>query len=218
VGGDPSGVRVRRAPGGSRRSPNTRSHARFGRWAEENATPSTTPASLAPGIYDHCHSRGGSLALSRSESRPHTRRTSPKSPGTLQTIFEYQSMICELTGMESRTPACTTGDRVRGGGAPRRGSDGAARPARVLGRASHYSEVDPHLRLGRSFEVREVPLERGATAMRRSSGALARGGRVPLGAAELRGGRGGRGRAHEAAPGRRRVFHSPRPTRSRWRC
>jgi len=140
---------------------------RFGRWAEENADAQHYACFLGAGIYDHFIPAAVRSLLSRSEfATAYTPYQPEVSQGTLQTIFEYQSMICELTGMEvanasmyDGATACAEAAHLAVGATGRR----------VLlvssGVHPHYSEVIRTYASAGSFEVREVPLERGATAM-----------------------------------------------------
>ncbi|HYQ89666.1 MAG TPA: glycine dehydrogenase, partial [Candidatus Binatia bacterium] len=74
---------------------------RFAQWAESNADAQHYACFLGAGIYDHFIPAALRSLISRSEyATAYTPYQPEVSQGTLQTIFEYQSMICELTGME----------------------------------------------------------------------------------------------------------------------
>ena len=88
--------RARRAAGAVR----GRAHAPP-RGARGAATSSTRSRSSAPGSTTTTFPRSSTPCSSEASSSPPTRPTSPSSrQGVLQAIFEYQTAICELTGMD----------------------------------------------------------------------------------------------------------------------
>jgi glycine dehydrogenase subunit 1 len=138
---------------------------KFGAWAEANADANHYACFLGAGIYDHFIPAALRALISRSEfATAYTPYQPEVSQGTLQTIFEYQSMICELTGMEvanasmyDGATACAEAAHLAVGATGRR---------IVLvshGVHPHYREVVKTYAAAGSFDVREVPLERGAT-------------------------------------------------------
>ncbi|HMI31279.1 MAG TPA: aminomethyl-transferring glycine dehydrogenase subunit GcvPA [Candidatus Limnocylindrales bacterium] len=138
---------------------------RFGQWAEQNADANHYACFLGAGIYDHFIPAALRSLISRSEfATAYTPYQPEVSQGTLQAIFEYQSMICELTGMEvanasmyDGATACAEAAHLASGATGRR---------IVLlsqGIHPHYREVIRTYAAAGSFEVREVPLERGVT-------------------------------------------------------
>jgi len=74
---------------------------RFEQWAERNADAGRYACFLGGGIYDHFIPAALRAIVSRSEfATAYTPYQPEVAQGTLQVIFEYQSMIRELTGME----------------------------------------------------------------------------------------------------------------------
>ncbi len=147
---------------------------RFRQWAEQNADANHYVCFLGAGIYDHFIPAALRALVSRSEfATAYTPYQPEVSQGTLQVIFEYQSMICELTGMEvanasmyDGATACAEAAHLATGATGRRTvlvSDGLH---------PHYREVMRTYASAGSFEIREVPLERGTTAAAALSCAL----------------------------------------------
>lgn len=74
---------------------------RFQGWAGENLPASQMPCFMGGGAYDHYIPAPIAHIVSRSEYyTAYTPYQAEVSQGTLQTIYEFQSMICRLMGME----------------------------------------------------------------------------------------------------------------------
>ena len=67
--------------------------------AARNVDVTSRPCFLGAGAYNHFAQRVGHLTSRPSSTRP-IPPTSRDQRGTLQAIFEYQTMICRLTGMK----------------------------------------------------------------------------------------------------------------------
>src|SRR6185503_2713235 len=69
--------------------------------AAQNADPNRTSTFLGAGVYDHFRPVIIDTIISRSEFYTTYTPYQPEiAQGTLQAIFEFQTMICQLTGME----------------------------------------------------------------------------------------------------------------------
>jgi len=134
--------------------------------AGENADAGRYACFLGAGIYDHFVPAALRAIISRSEfATAYTPYQPEVSQGTLQAIFEYQSMIRELTGMEVANAAMYDGATaaVEAAGL----AAGAVGRRRVLVSAG----VHPHVRgvlatyaSAGNFAVEEIPLEGGRTS------------------------------------------------------
>jgi len=139
---------------------------RFAQWAEMNADAQHYACFLGAGIYDHFIPAALRALISRSEyATAYTPYQPEVAQGTLQTIFEYQSMICELTGMEVANASMYDGATACAEAAHLAvGATGRKVVLLSQGLHPHYREVIRTYASAGTFEVREVPLEGGATA------------------------------------------------------
>ncbi|MBI4364675.1 MAG: aminomethyl-transferring glycine dehydrogenase subunit GcvPA [Candidatus Latescibacteria bacterium] len=139
---------------------------RFAEWGERNADANRYACFLGAGIYDHFIPAALRSLTARSEfATAYTPYQPEVSQGTLQAIFEYQSMICELTGMEvanaslyDGATACVEAAHLAAGATGRRIVlvSGGVHP--------HFREVLRTYASAGSFRVQEIPAERGATS------------------------------------------------------
>ena len=81
--------------------PETQLLKRLNRIANKNTTKETHTSFLGAGVYDHYAPAVVDAMISRSEFYTAYTPYQPEiSQGELQAIFEFQTMICELTGMD----------------------------------------------------------------------------------------------------------------------
>src|SRR5690554_2210940 len=133
--------------------------------SEHNLSADNTPLFLGAGIYDHYIPSTVRFAIGRSEFYTAYTPYQPEiSQGTLQVIFEYQTMICELTGMDVANASMYDGASATAEAAimsavqTKRNkilcSDGINPQTKAV--------LDTYLRF-RGFEIEYVPLNNGGT-------------------------------------------------------
>ncbi len=145
---------------------------RFEQWAERNADANRYACFLGGGIYDHFIPAALRSITSRSEfATSYTPYQPEVSQGTLQVMFEYQSMIRELTGMEVANASMYDGATAAAEAAHL--AAGATGRKRVLvsnGLHPHFREVLKTYASAGGFEVADLALAGG----RASAAAIAR--------------------------------------------
>ena len=134
-------------------------------FASENLSQSDYASFLGAGVYDHFIPAIISHLLSRSEFyTAYTPYQAEVSQGTLQAIYEYQTMICQLTGMD-----ISNASLYDGGSAVAEASLMAHhfnRKKRIVLSGAlhpHYREVTRTYLQGASVEIAECPPEEGMT-------------------------------------------------------
>jgi glycine dehydrogenase subunit 1 len=120
------------------------------------------PTFLGAGLYDHYVPAAVRAIASRSEFyTAYTPYQAEMSQGILQALFEYQSMVCELTGMDAANTSMYDGSTALG--------EAALMAARVTGkrevvlpRALHWEKRQVLANYGRGagLRVKEVPFDR----------------------------------------------------------
>jgi len=140
---------------------------RFQAWADQNAHAGRHACFLGAGVYDHFIPAAVRAITARSEfATAYTPYQPEVAQGTLQVIFEYQSMICELTGMEvanasmyDAATACAEAAHLAEGATGRRMVlvSQAVHP--------HYRAVLRTYASAGAFDLKEIPAENGATSL-----------------------------------------------------
>jgi glycine dehydrogenase subunit 1 len=149
---------------------------KFREWSYLNAEGTRYAYFLGGGIYDHFIPAALRSIVSRSEyATAYTPYQPEVAQGTLQVIFEYQSMICELTGMEVANASMYDGATAAAEAA--HFAAGATGRKLVLVSAGVHPHTKQVLRTYASaggFDVEEIALSAGrtpASALARPAGA-----------------------------------------------
>jgi glycine dehydrogenase subunit 1 len=139
---------------------------RFQAWAEQNAHAGRYACFLGAGVYDHFIPAALRSIVSRSEfATAYTPYQPEVAQGTLQVIFEYQSMICELTGMEVANASMYDGATACAEAAHL--AEGATGRRLVLASQAlhpHTREVLRTYASAGAFELMELPAVNGAVS------------------------------------------------------
>jgi glycine dehydrogenase subunit 1 len=161
----PAGVRLQRALELPPALTEQELTAYFEELAAENADPSETISFLGAGLYDHYVPAVVDTVLQRGEFLTAYTPYQPElSQGVLQAIFEYQTAICELTGMDVSNASGYDGTTVA--------ADACFVAKHATGRAKVVvtEATNPQVRQvvktyapGFGLEVVEVPHREGAT-------------------------------------------------------
>ena len=144
-------------------------HRRLQALASQNATPPDWSFFLGGGIYHHFIPSAVDAVLSRSEfSTSYTPYQPEVSQGTLQALYEYQTLICQLTGMEVSNAGVYDGASAAAEAVlMSRRVQPSGRRRVLMSRALHpqyRAVVSTYLRNFRDVQLEEVPFDRsGAT-------------------------------------------------------
>ncbi|KKM08912.1 glycine dehydrogenase [Clostridiales bacterium PH28_bin88] len=123
---------------------------------------------LGAGAYDHYIPKIIDQMLLRSEFYTAYTPYQPEiSQGTLQAIFEYQSLICELTGMDVANASMYDGASALAEAVLMAG-DFTRKNKVLISRAVHpeYRETVLTYARGKGMEVAEIPLDDGVTSLK----------------------------------------------------
>jgi glycine dehydrogenase subunit 1 len=169
----PPGVRLRRPIDLPPGQPEQDVYAELRRLAERNVSAEDETTFLGAGMYDHYVPSIVDMLTSRSEFlTPYTPYQPEVSQGGLQVMFEYQTAICELTGLPISNASVYEGPSAVGAAAYL-AKLANKRPRLLVSRAvhPHSRETLRTLAVGYGTTVEEIALDDGATdldALRRA--------------------------------------------------
>lgn len=142
--------------------------------AKKNESASELVCFLGAGTYDHYIPAAVSHITGRSEFYTAYTPYQPEiSQGTLQSIFEYQTMICELTGMEATNASMYDG-ATAAAEAAMIATEGKKDNLIFVSESVHPETVEvikTYMRF-RGVEVRMIPLNNGVTDLEHLSGMI----------------------------------------------
>jgi len=161
----PEGVRLDRALDLADGLPESEVFDRLSALADRNAHAGNEVSFLGAGMYDHYVPAIVDSICQRSEFlTPYTPYQPEISQGTLQGMFEYQTAICELTGMPVSNAALYEGpSSVAAAGYLAKLETGRRRFVVSRGLHPHSRETLETYSAGYGTELSEVPLRDGAT-------------------------------------------------------
>ncbi|MFC7370424.1 aminomethyl-transferring glycine dehydrogenase subunit GcvPA [Fictibacillus iocasae] len=139
----------------------------MGRLAAKNTNTKEYASFLGAGVYDHYTSSVVNHMLLRSEFYTAYTPYQPEiSQGELQAIFEFQSMICELTGMDVANSSMYDGGTAFAEAALLSAAQ-TKRKKIVVSKTVHPESRDvlKTYAYGQNFEVVEVEMENGLTSL-----------------------------------------------------
>ncbi|WP_100488257.1 aminomethyl-transferring glycine dehydrogenase subunit GcvPA [Sporolactobacillus pectinivorans] len=133
--------------------------------AEKNISAGRFPSFLGAGVYDHFIPAVVDSVISRGEFyTAYTPYQAEVSQGELQAIFEFQTLICELTGMDAANSSMYDGSTALAEAALLSG--GSTKHSKIIVSETvhpEYREVLNTYAHGRHFEVVTIPAEHGMT-------------------------------------------------------